>query len=354
MIKLSKLFVGLILCLIVTQVNAQDSLQVEAKKAYVEKLETYKNTIKEREKEALKADLEIIESKLENETITQSQADKLKKIAAENRALNITNRIVILENQIELVKRDDDWKPDNSANRISIKIGEGEKEFLGISGKKSKPKYDIRTSNDLLIAFGFNNVITENQSFNKTPFENLGSGFVEIGWNWKTRLGKNSNWARVKYGFAFQWNKLNLKEDQYFVQNGNSTTIQKFPVSLRKSEFRSTNLVLPLYFEFGPSTKVEKKDRVRFQTWDKFKFGIGGYGGVRIATQQKLKYEQDGDRVKEKIRRNYNASNFVYGVGAYVGFGDIALYAKYDLSPMFKNQTVDMNNVSLGLRLDID
>ena len=199
-----------------------------------------------------------------------------------------------------------------------------------------------------------NNAIIEGESFNSSPYENLGSGFMELGWNWNTRIAKNSNWARIKYGFSFQWNKLNLKENQYFVQDGNTTTIEKFAVELKKSEFRTTSLVFPVYFEFGPSKKVESKNRVRFHSQNSFKFGIGGYGGLRIATQQKLKYKEDGDRVKQKIRRNYNTSPFVYGVGAYVGVGDFALYAKYDLNPLFKNQAVKQNNISLGIRMDID
>ena len=145
-----------------------------------------------------------------------------------------------------------------------------------------------------------------------------------------------------------------MQEDQYFVPNGDVTTLENFPVSLKQSQFRVTNLVFPGHFEFGPWTKREYNNRIRYQTFDKFKFGIGGYGGVRIGTQQKLRFEDNGDNVKEKTRRNFNASNFVYGLSAYVGVGDIALYAKYDLNPLFKNQAVDQNNLSLGVRFDID
>ena len=62
----------------------------------------------------------------------------------------------------------------------------------------------------------------------------------------------------------------------------------------------------------------------------------------------------DGDRVKEKIRTDYNTNDFVYGVGAYVGIGEVSLYAKYDINTIFKDQAVDYNNVSLGLRFDLD
>ena len=355
MIKLTNYIVALTLYLFVTQVSAQDSTEVTGKQAELARFESYKKKVEQVEKDALTIEVELINAKLDAGNITAEQAESLKKIAAQNRALNIKNKVAIIDNQMAIIERDDNWEENTvSENRIAITIGGAEKELLGIKGKKRAPKYDIRTTNDLLVAFGFNNVITENQSFNKTPYENLGSGFVELGWNWKTRLAKNSNFARIKYGFSFQWNKLNLKEDQAFVQNGNTTTIEKFPVALKKSEFRTTNLVFPVYFEFGPYNKIEKKKTVRYQVWDKFKFGIGGFGGFRLQTQQKLKYKENGDNVKDKIRRNYNTSPFVYGVGAYVGVGDIALYAKYNLNPLFKNQDIDQNNISLGLRFDID
>ena len=225
---------------------------------------------------------------------------------------------------------------------------------MKIKGDRKPPKYDIRTTNDLLFAIGFNNAIIDGSSLSDSPYEIAGSGFVELGWNWKTRLLKDSNFIRLKYGFSFQWNKLNAKDNQYFVQNGNTTDLEQFPVELKKSEFRVTNLVFPVHFEFGPSKKKDYKNRIRYATNNQFKIGLGGYAGFNIGTQQKLKYKEDGDRVKQKIRRNYNTSDFIYGLSAYIGIDDASLYIKYDLNTIFKDQTVDQNNVSLGLRFDID
>ena len=40
-------------------------------------------------------------------------------------------------------------------------------------------------------------------------------------------------------------------------------------------------------------------------------------------------------------------------MSGYLGLGDCSLYVKYDLSPIFNNATVDQNNISLGVRLDL-
>ena len=47
------------------------------------------------------------------------------------------------------------------------------------------------------------------------------------------------------------------------------------------------------------------------------KIGFGGYAGFNIGERQKLKYEDDGDKVKEKLKNNYNTNDLVYGLSAY-------------------------------------
>ncbi|MDO1499631.1 hypothetical protein Q2T40_05720 [Winogradskyella maritima] len=167
---------------------------------------------------------------------------------------------------------------------MEIGLGTGGVVF-DLRPNKKPPKYDIRTTNDLLFAIGFNNTISDDWSIDDSPYELAGSGFVELGWNWKTRVFKNSNFLRFKYGFSFQWNKLSIKNNQYFVQDGN-TTLEEFPTNLKEAEFRITNLVVPIHFEFGPSKKRDYTNRIRYTTDGQFKVGLGGYGGVRLGTQQ--------------------------------------------------------------------
>ena len=82
------------------------------------------------------------------------------------------------------------------------------------------------------------------------------------------------------------------------------------------------------------------------------KFGIGGYGGFNIGSMQKLKYKVDGDRVKTKEKRDFNTTDFVYGLSAYAGYGGFSLYAKYGLNDTFTDSTLQQNDFSIGLRID--
>ena len=354
--KITTKFLALIFILIGATTFAQDD-----NNSAVRILEESKEKLIAQEKEALKHEVEIINMRLEKGEITKEDAEATKKAMAEKRALNIENRIAIIDNKIDLLKRNDEQKYqyDGESDGVTLRIGTGDdtnESFIYIGDKKyDKPrKYDRRTSSDLVLAFGLNNAIIEGESLDDSPYKIGGSKFFEIGWAWKTRVFQNSNALRIKYGFSFQTNGLKVDDNLYFVEDGDVTNLEEFRVNLEKAKLRTKHLVFPVHFEFGPSKKIEKKTYFRYSTDNQFKFGIGGYAGFNIDTRQKLKYTENGDDIKEKIKRDYNTSDLVYGLSAYIAFDEVALYAKYDLSPIFKDQTVKQNNISLGVRFDMD
>ncbi len=335
--------------------NAQDVDNSEE----IEILKQQKEEIVVSEKESLKKEVEAINERLVKGELTTEKAQELKEIAAQKHALNIENRLVIIDNQIALLERND-TNYLNDKTKLSIGLGSKDRDdgdiLFGINvknGKKAKVRYDRRTYSDLVVAFGLNNAIVDGQSLDDSDYKIAGSRFFEIGLAWKTRVFKNSNFMRVKYGISYQSNGLKPTDNRYFVQNGDQTELEEFRVELDKSKFRMDNIVVPLHLEFGASKKVETEEKLRFETHGKFRIGLGGYVGANISTRQKLKYKEDGDRIKDKIKRDYNTSDLIYGLSTYIGFGDMSIYAKYDLSPIFKNAAVDQNNVSLGLRFDL-
>ena len=337
--------------------NAQVTTEIEDN---IKLLEEKKEAITISEKEVLKVEVEAVNKRLEKGEINQEEADGLKQKLAEKRALNIENKIAIIDNQIELIRRNEVGYDVKDADIDYLRIGSGDdtNESLIFIGKKEDDKpesriYDRRTSSDLVFAMGFNNAIIEGQSLNDSPYKLGGSGFVELGWAWKTRVFNNSNTMRIKYGLSFQWNKLDIKDNQYFTEANDVVSLEEYPLNLNKSKFRTTNLVVPIHFEFGPSKKIEKDDYFRYSTRKKFKIGVGGYGGFVLQSLQKIKYEEDDDKQKNKFK-NYNTNNFVYGISSYISLGDVGIYAKYDLSTIFKDQAIDQNNISLGLRFDMD
>tara|TARA_R110002012_G_scaffold321809_1_gene551553 strand:- start:57144 stop:58223 length:1080 start_codon:yes stop_codon:yes gene_type:complete len=354
-----KFLVGFILFLVV-QLNFSQDLNNSQQ---ITQLQEQKAIVQNEEKKQLKEAVEAINIRLDSKEISQEEASQLKTAVAEKHALNIENRLAIIDNRIALLERNETVTQDTGAtlDGFVLQIGKSEDSdeydigsvYIGPQSKKKPRVFDKRTTSDLVFAIGFNNAIIEGQSLNDSPYKIGGSGFVELGWAWKTRVFENSNAVRFKYGLSIQWNKLDIKDNLYFAEENDVVTLEEYPLNLSKSKFRTTNLVIPMHFEFGPSKKIERDDYFRYSTYRKFKFGIGGYGGIVLQSLQKLKYDENGSKQKDKFK-DYNTNNFVYGLSSYISWGNVGIYAKYDLSTIFKDQAIDQNNISLGLRFDMD
>lgn len=363
---ITNFLVRLFLCLILSHtVNAQnkqnDSIINQKAKDKLKVLEDMKITVRNEERAFLKSEVEAINKRLENGEITVSESEVLKNEAARKRALNIENRLAIIDNEILLLRRNG-LEDENSDSGYTFRIGsdkdtESSDSFIYIGAKsQDKPRrYDRRTTSNIVFAIGFNNAIIEGENLDDSPYKLGGSGFVELGYAWKTRVFKNSNALRIKYGASLQWNKLDIKDNQFLVNTNGVISLEPFEANANKVKFRTTNLVFPIHFEFGPSKKIERDTYFRYSTRKQFKFGIGAYGGFNLGTLQKIKFENDrGDNVKDKFKNSYHTSDLIYGISSYVAFGGTAVYVKYDLNPIFKDQATDQNNISVGLRFDMD
>ncbi|WP_026837635.1 hypothetical protein [Gillisia sp. JM1] len=335
---------------VMQEMQAQnDSISTSNKDSLIIKKEFFekqKQKIIDEEKEGLKLDLEEIANRLNKNIIAIDQANVLKENAAKKRALNIENRIIILENRIALEERNGE-----DVNYLGF-FEEDKRIDLNFGNDKSQT-FDKRTSSGLVLAVGLNNAISKDQSLNNSDFKVAGSRFFELGWAWKTRVFDDSNWLRLKYGVSLQFNGLKPTEDRIInIDEGGLLEFVDSNSGLEKSKFKMNNLVFPLHFEFGPSKKIEKSDYFRYSTNRKFKIGLGGYAGVALSRSQKLKYSEQN--TAQLDRGDFNTNNFVYGLSSYISLGSVALYAKYDLNPIFKDPNIELRNISFGLRFDID
>jgi hypothetical protein len=329
--------------LLLNSITPQLYAQSETNREKIEHLEQQKEKIIAEEKEALKKTVEAINKRLEDQEITRAEADRLKDEAAKKHALNIENRIAIVENEIAWISRNIDEDPEQDSR------SDRKKRDRNYSGKGYS-----RTTTHLMLATGFNNALEEEQSLSDSDFKVGGSRFFEIGLAWRTRVFENSNFLRLRYGFSFQFNGLKPTDNRYFVEEGDLTFLETYPLEVDKSKFRMDNLVFPVHFEFGPSRRVDTEKRTWFTTAHKFKIGVGGFAGVNIGERQKIKYKENGEKVKRKHKSDHNTNDLVYGLSGYLGWGDSSLYVKYDLNPIFKSPNPELHNISVGLRFDLN
>lgn len=346
-----------ILCLFVSQLHAQEAFEDRARQIS----ENIQKITKD-EKEALKFEVEQINQRLEKGEITQAVADEEKLKVAEKRAKNIEVRVGEEEKKLSLLVKDQvEGKiksPNDTLNfgrsRIVLRWEKSDKKE---ARKQVEPRGERRTTSQFVFAFGLNNLINDGDwgSIDDSDYRIWGSHFYEWGMTYNTRILKNNNLLHAKYGFSVIYNNLRPTNNRYFVKDGKQTNLEVFGDDLSESRFRNVQLVLPLHLEFDLTPKtVNDKGVSQFRTHKSVRLGIGGYTGFNIKSKQILKYKEDDIRIKLKEKGDFNVSNFVYGLSTYVGYGETTLYLKYDLNPLFTDNTVKQNNISLGLRFDFN
>ncbi|CAM3673921.1 hypothetical protein FLGE108171_09980 [Flavobacterium gelidilacus] len=320
--------------------------------------------ITKEEKKALKVEIEALDKQIIEGKITKEKADELKLKIAEERASNIETKVAIEEEKLnQLVQDKVDGKIMYETDTTSVRIGK--RLVLKYENDTIKNKYkeykERRTTSQFVFALGLNNLITKGQDLENSDYRFWGSHFYEWGITYNTRILKENNLLHFKYGFSVMYNNLRPTENRFFEKEGEQTVLMsntidpaQNSISIKDSRLRNVYLVAPLHLEFDLSGSSTKNDKTYFKTHQSLRLGIGGYGGFRVKTKQIVKYDVDNKEVKQKTKDDFNASNFIYGLSAYLGYKETSLYVKYDINPLFKNNALDQNNISLGLRFDFN
>lgn len=336
-----------LLCFFASKMLGQETFEKRAK-IIASKIET----ITKEEKAALKIEIGAINDQLINGTITREEAERKKIVLAEARAINIESRVALEQKALQNLvqeKVDGKIKEQDSIRTYSFSFHRknGNQDFKDtIQGEK-------RTTSQFVFAAGLNNVVT-NKSVEKSDFRYLGSHFYEWGLTYNSRILKNSNLLHAKYGLSVMYNNLRVTDNRYFIVNGNQTNLEVNPIHQDDSRFKNINLVFPIHIEFDFTKSKERDGKTYFKTHDSFRLGLGGYVGTNLKSKQHINYDIDEYKSREITKGNFNTSDFIYGLSTYIGYKSTSLYLKYDLNPLFKDNAVKQNNVSLGLRFDFN
>lgn len=332
----------------------------------VQKISKNIELIVKQEKDSLKQKLKEISKRLDNNELSISEAEKLKKEEAQYRASKIEERVGGEEQKLQQLVQD----------KTNGNIAGQEVEFNGdllnfqildrglkISSERTKEKREKRykkknkrTTTQIVLATGFNNTLANNDlgSLGDSNYKFWQSHFYELGFTYKTRLSKEPSKTYLKYGISFLWNNLRAKNNQYHTLNGNTTNLTVFNEPLSESRLRHVQMNFPAHLEFDFSkNKTLKNGFLKDQTHKGLRLGIGGFFGFKLGTRQYLEYKNsNGIRVEEVQKNNFNMNTFNYGLSSYIAYKSYGLYVKYDLNPLFENS--DLKNISLGLRIDIN
>lgn len=146
-------------------------------------------------------------------------------------------------------------------------------------------------------------------------------------------------------GLGVTWNNYRFDPEVRMIKGEDKLImerIQEDGVTYEKSKLVNTYLTLPLMLELQSN---------RYSKTNSFHLSAGVVGGWRMGTHTKYVYD-DGDRQKDKDRKDFYMNPFKLDAIAKVGWGVLNLYASYSLTPMFqKNKGPELYPFAIGICL---
>lgn len=307
-----------------------------------------------------KADLAGVDARLQNGEIDEAQAtkerDEINKRTAEellklNERINewVKNKPKTTENAEDVDTWVKQWEENANAyqpdtNVVVIKEKKSKTIIIDDDGVRwetdepwlnndRKKKQQQRTYSQFEIDWGWNNWFNDFEMVRDSPYElnHWNSAVFGFGWAGKTRLGSENSKFYIRYGGQFNWNNLRFRGSNVLVKTPEPNGVMVVDDNVNNykiSRYRQAHFDIPIMFQFDGSKRGVDNG---------FTLGIGGYGGVRIGTQNRLRYDDfNGDRVKNIITNNFYGNPFRYGVLAQIGYGAFKITGKYDLSTVFR------------------
>jgi hypothetical protein len=272
------------------------------------------------------------------------------------------NRVDIKDSQVTVKDKNDDTEvtfrvrvgkdseevtiTEDDSTIVTIRTRSKPREFSERDKNKweRRSHHSKRTDNEFVFDLGLNNFLQDGRfpDENNAPYglRPLGSRYIAVGNEFRTRIGGRKSPLYLKYGIEFSANNFMFNKD---VQIARGTEAVEFPEALRdlrKSKLTVWYLSIPVMpmLNFGPRDNA------------KFRIGVGGFVGYRVHSYSKIMYFENGRR-KEHERDNFYLNNVRYGLMGQVGIGDVNLFVKYDLNPLFvEGRGPELNALSFGVR----
>lgn len=207
-------------------------------------------------------------------------------------------------------------------------------------------------------SIGLSNFVDKDFSLSRSATEQYMDLNTSASWNMNLNFAQYSiNFINDQFGLV---SGLGIEWNYYRFDNDNSvqvdpTTGQIEPVDLtvdpydtwniEKSKLSTTYVTLPLLLEFH-SSSYQHSGVV---------FSAGAIGGVKLGSNTKIVYKENGDKKKDKTKDDYNLSPFRYGVHARIGVGDWLIYGTYYFTSMFeKDKGPELYPISVGIALSFE
>lgn len=200
----------------------------------------------------------------------------------------------------------------------------------------------------LILDLGVNALVNQKPTAGRPAVDlrNGGSRYVNLGLDYTQRLGGRRSPVNLLIGPEFAFNNYMLNSNNKWVEQNGVTGIVRETDPARqydKTKLATAAVNLPLMLQL-------KLHDAHYRS--RFSVAAGGFVGYRLGSWTKLKHTTEGVTYKDKDHGTYNLEDFQYGLQGTIGFGDLHLFAKYNLNQLFRSgQGPGMQVLSFGVRL---
>lgn len=267
-----------------------------------------------------------------------------RKSQAQTSGYGPSNKVeVLLEKKFNILINTDGKDNDQPRAAASRADRQAHRDSLRLARQENKS-----FSSDLVFDLGLNALTNKSGSarFPQQPeLRTLGSRYVNLGINYKQRLGSKRSPLYLVGGPEFAFNNYMLEGNNKWVnQNGlTSVVAETTGRQYQKTKLATSTFTIPLMLQL----RLRDEHHRRTLT-----LGAGGFVGYRLASWTKLKYFEEGTTYKDKDSGSYNLNDWQYGLQGVVGFKSLTFFAKYNLNELFRaGQGPQAQTLSFGLRL---
>ncbi|REJ80518.1 MAG: hypothetical protein DWQ44_06055 [Bacteroidetes bacterium] len=237
-----------------------------------------------------------------------------------------------------------------AAEKDTTHLNFGSTEVLIIGDKKSKEKKEEKAKPIWSgLELGLNGYMNRDagfdipDGFSELELKQSKSVFVALNLLQKDfEIAKSNIWFTTGLGLA--WNNYRFDNEVILMPTEPISVMRDVSTtrSYSKSKLTCSYLTAPLMLQAFTSREQKKA----------FHIGAGAILGLKIGSHTKVKYEENGNEFKSKVRDDFNLSTFRYGFRVNVGYGKFNLFADYYASTLFsENKGPTLYPVTAGITL---
>ncbi|MDX9694294.1 MAG: outer membrane beta-barrel protein [Bacteroidales bacterium] len=203
-------------------------------------------------------------------------------------------------------------------------------------------------------SMGLSNYMNKDFSLSRNATDEFMDLNTGKSWNMNLNFAQYSiNLINNKFGLVtglgLEWNYYRFDNNNTIQKDADGVIITDTTsysgFSVDKSKLSTTYATVPLLLEWHSSSNQDRGVVI----------AAGVIGGVKLGSNTKIVYKENGDTNKDKKRDDYNLSPFKYGVTARIGVGDWLVYGTYYLTSLFeKDKGPELYPFSIGIALSFE